>query len=124
MPYFFSLILFQVSKLLLKLQSKLSCPDKHHYSHYKTIRTHVLPVTNVSFNKSGSKFVSGLSGQWILITDQGHLFKIFELMMTYTSNVYLFGINFTIKLLLLSFLLQIRAKLKFSWFKSLKYYVQ
>lgn len=44
----------QVQQLVAKLQSKLSQIGDHHFYLFKVLRAHILPLTNVAFNKSGS----------------------------------------------------------------------
>lgn len=40
---------------LSKLQTKLQDPLKNTFYHYKTLKTHILPLTNVAFDKLGNK---------------------------------------------------------------------
>uniref|UniRef100_A0A8B9L248 Dynein assembly factor with WDR repeat domains 1 n=1 Tax=Astyanax mexicanus TaxID=7994 RepID=A0A8B9L248_ASTMX len=49
----------QVKFLIKKLQDKLSQPDDHKFDLFKTLQAHILPLTNVAFNKSGSSFITG-----------------------------------------------------------------
>ncbi|CAH8434796.1 unnamed protein product, partial [Heterobilharzia americana] len=44
----------QVQDLIERLKSKLSSGDKSKFGQYKILRAHILPLTNVAFNKSGS----------------------------------------------------------------------
>jgi dynein assembly factor with WDR repeat domains 1 len=49
----------QVKKLVLKLQQKLKQENEHRFYLFKVLRAHILPLTNVAFNKSGSRFITG-----------------------------------------------------------------
>lgn len=49
----------QVRKLIEKLQQKLGQSDDKHFYLFKVLRAHILPLTNVAFNKSGSSFITG-----------------------------------------------------------------
>ncbi|XP_069753331.1 dynein assembly factor with WD repeat domains 1 isoform X3 [Narcine bancroftii] len=49
----------QVKQLVKRLQEKLSQPDDHKFYLFKVLRAHILPLTNVAFNKSGSRFITG-----------------------------------------------------------------
>ncbi|CAC5413209.1 DAW1 [Mytilus coruscus] len=49
----------QVRKLIQRLQEKLAQKDDHHFYLFKVLRAHILPLTNVGFNKSGSSFITG-----------------------------------------------------------------
>lgn len=40
---------------LRKLQKKLQAPMKNKFYHFKSLRTNILPLTNVAFNKDGSR---------------------------------------------------------------------
>lgn len=40
---------------LRKLQEKLRVPVKNKFYHYKTLKANILPITNVAFNKEGSR---------------------------------------------------------------------
>lgn len=44
-----------LARLLAKLRQPL---DKTFY-HYRTMRTHILPLTNVAFDKSGARCITG-----------------------------------------------------------------
>ncbi|RXM36833.1 Dynein assembly factor with WDR repeat domains 1, partial [Acipenser ruthenus] len=44
----------QVKQLLQRLQEKLGQQDDHKFYLFKVLRAHILPLTNVAFNKSGS----------------------------------------------------------------------
>uniref|UniRef100_A0A670YSJ0 Dynein assembly factor with WD repeats 1 n=1 Tax=Pseudonaja textilis TaxID=8673 RepID=A0A670YSJ0_PSETE len=48
----------QVVHLILRLQEKLGQVD-HKFYLFKVLRAHILPLTNVAFNKSGSCFITG-----------------------------------------------------------------
>ncbi|KAF5907861.1 dynein assembly factor with WDR repeat domains 1 [Clarias magur] len=49
----------QVKVLIKRLQDKLSQPDERNFYLFKALRAHILPLTNVAFNKSGSSFITG-----------------------------------------------------------------
>ncbi|XP_072266205.1 dynein assembly factor with WD repeat domains 1 [Pyxicephalus adspersus] len=49
----------QVKQLLLRLQEKIGQQDHHKFYLFKVLRAHILPLTNVAFNKSGSSFITG-----------------------------------------------------------------
>nr|CAH8822652.1 unnamed protein product [Trichobilharzia regenti] len=49
----------QVQDLIERLKSKLRSSDKSKFGQYKILRAHILPLTNVAFNKSGSHFITG-----------------------------------------------------------------
>jgi dynein assembly factor with WDR repeat domains 1 len=49
----------QIISLLKKLQDKLASSCKPHYYLFKVIKAHMLPLTNLAFNKSGSCFITG-----------------------------------------------------------------
>ncbi|KAH0624028.1 hypothetical protein JD844_007319, partial [Phrynosoma platyrhinos] len=49
----------QVVHLILRLQEKLGQPVDHKFHLFKVLRAHILPLTNVAFNKSGSCFITG-----------------------------------------------------------------
>ncbi|KFB44867.1 wd-repeat protein [Anopheles sinensis] len=49
----------QVTEILEKLQKKLKEPVKTKFYLFKTLQTHILPLTNVSFDKSGKKCITG-----------------------------------------------------------------
>uniref|UniRef100_A0A803VME8 Dynein assembly factor with WD repeat domains 1 n=1 Tax=Ficedula albicollis TaxID=59894 RepID=A0A803VME8_FICAL len=48
-----------VIHLVQRLQEKLGEKQNHKFSLFKVLRTHILPLTNVAFNKSGSRFITG-----------------------------------------------------------------
>ncbi|KAA3677223.1 dynein assembly factor with WDR repeat domains 1 [Paragonimus westermani] len=50
---------FQVFELIEKLKSKLAHADKSKFGSYKVLRAHILPLTNVAFDKSGKHFITG-----------------------------------------------------------------
>ncbi|KAJ7324849.1 hypothetical protein JRQ81_017869 [Phrynocephalus forsythii] len=50
----------QVVYLILRLQEMLDQPVDHKFCLFKVLRTHILPLTNVVFNKSGSCFITGV----------------------------------------------------------------
>lgn len=45
----------QVRELLEKMQTKLKEPIKNKFYLYKTLQTHILPLTNVDFDRSGQR---------------------------------------------------------------------
>lgn len=49
----------QVRELLEKMQNKLKEPEKNKFYLYKTLQTHILPLTNVDFDRSGQKCITG-----------------------------------------------------------------
>ncbi|XP_075793733.1 dynein assembly factor with WD repeat domains 1 isoform X1 [Pelodiscus sinensis] len=49
----------QVIHLILRLQEKLGQQEDHKFYLFKVLRAHILPLTNVAFNKSGSCFITG-----------------------------------------------------------------
>ncbi|KAJ6669341.1 hypothetical protein lerEdw1_008150 [Lerista edwardsae] len=49
----------QVVNLVLRLQEKLGQQVDHKFYLFKVLRAHILPLTNVAFNKSGSCFITG-----------------------------------------------------------------
>ena len=42
--------------VLLELQQKLGQSEAKHFYLFKVLRAHILPLTNVAFNKSGSRY--------------------------------------------------------------------
>ncbi|KAL3314828.1 Dynein assembly factor with WDR repeat domains 1 [Cichlidogyrus casuarinus] len=48
----------QIRELIQRLKEKISVPSKRKFSPYKVLRAHLLPLTNVCFNKSGSHFIT------------------------------------------------------------------
>lgn len=44
-----------INKLIKKLESKRN----QDFGLFKTLRAHVMPLTNCAFNKSGDKFITG-----------------------------------------------------------------
>lgn len=40
---------------LQKLQKRLKAPVKNKFYHFKSLRSNILPLTNVAFNKEGSR---------------------------------------------------------------------
>jgi len=44
--------------ILKKLQNKLKEPIKKKFYLYKTLQKHILPLTNVCFDKKGKRFVN------------------------------------------------------------------
>jgi dynein assembly factor with WDR repeat domains 1 len=49
----------QIHELLDKMQKKLKEPEKNKFYLYKTLQTHILPLTNVDFDRSGQKCITG-----------------------------------------------------------------
>ncbi|KAM5155910.1 dynein assembly factor with WD repeat domains 1 isoform 3-T3 [Callospermophilus lateralis] len=49
----------QVSLLVQRLQEKLRENSNHSFYLFKVLRAHILPLTNVALNKSGSCFITG-----------------------------------------------------------------
>lgn len=49
----------QIEELIEKLKYKASVPDKKQFTEVKMIKAHDLPLTNLSFNKTGSHFITG-----------------------------------------------------------------
>ncbi|XP_054649680.1 dynein assembly factor with WDR repeat domains 1 isoform X5 [Dunckerocampus dactyliophorus] len=49
----------QVKKLIIRLQQKQRQEDDHKFSFSKELKAHILPLTNVAFDKSGSRFITG-----------------------------------------------------------------
>lgn len=45
----------KLEESLIKLQNKLREPTKTNFYHFKTLKDHLLPLTNVTFDKSGSR---------------------------------------------------------------------
>ena len=48
-------IFVQVRKLVQRLQEKLAQTQDSTFYLFKVLRAHILPLTNVAFNKSGSR---------------------------------------------------------------------
>lgn len=46
----------QLEETLLKLQSKVCDDSVKHYYKYKTLKTHLLPLTNIAFDKLGKRY--------------------------------------------------------------------
>ncbi|EPQ17849.1 WD repeat-containing protein 69 [Myotis brandtii] len=49
----------QVKLLIQRLQDKLREHSDHQFELFKVLRAHILPLTNVALNKSGSCFITG-----------------------------------------------------------------
>uniref|UniRef100_A0A671K9V0 Dynein assembly factor with WD repeat domains 1 n=1 Tax=Sinocyclocheilus anshuiensis TaxID=1608454 RepID=A0A671K9V0_9TELE len=49
----------QVKVLICKLQEKVSQKDDRKFYLFRALQAHILPLTNVAFNKSGSSFITG-----------------------------------------------------------------
>uniref|UniRef100_A0A8C5L762 Dynein assembly factor with WDR repeat domains 1 n=1 Tax=Jaculus jaculus TaxID=51337 RepID=A0A8C5L762_JACJA len=49
----------QVKLLVRRLQEKLAPQGSHRFYLFKVLRAHILPLTNVALNKSGSCFITG-----------------------------------------------------------------
>jgi dynein assembly factor with WDR repeat domains 1 len=52
-------IVEQVKELLEKMQTKLREPPKNKFYLHKTLHAHILPLTNVDFDRSGTKCITG-----------------------------------------------------------------
>lgn len=48
-------VLPELTNSLGKLQKKLFEPVKSKFYHFKTLKTNILPLTNVAFNKNGDR---------------------------------------------------------------------
>jgi dynein assembly factor with WDR repeat domains 1 len=46
----------QLAESLAKLQTKISDANNHRFHKYKTLKTHLLPLTNVAFDKKGKRY--------------------------------------------------------------------
>ncbi|KAG8002110.1 Dynein assembly factor with WDR repeat domains 1 [Nibea albiflora] len=49
----------QVKQLIVRLQQKQVQHDRHKFCFSKELKAHILPLTNVAFDKSGSRFITG-----------------------------------------------------------------
>lgn len=49
-------VMEQLEETLLKLQSKVCDDSVKHYYKYKTLKTHLLPLTNIAFDKLGKRY--------------------------------------------------------------------
>lgn len=49
----------ELKEALSRLQSKLNEPVKKKFYYFKTLRTHLLPLTNIAFDRNGEKCVTG-----------------------------------------------------------------
>ncbi|KAA0714746.1 Dynein assembly factor with WDR repeat domains 1 [Triplophysa tibetana] len=49
----------QVKILIHKLQNKIGQKDDRKFYSFRVLHAHILPLTNVAFNKSGSRFITG-----------------------------------------------------------------
>ncbi|XP_059361967.1 dynein assembly factor with WDR repeat domains 1 isoform X3 [Carassius carassius] len=49
----------QLKALICKLQEKVSQKDDRKFYLFRALQAHILPLTNVAFNKSGSSFITG-----------------------------------------------------------------
>lgn len=45
--------------LIRKLIDKIESKKNQEFQLYKTLKTHLLPLTNCAFNKNGDKFITG-----------------------------------------------------------------
>lgn len=45
----------ELESALKKLQEKLKEPTQKTFYHFKTLKTHILPLTNVAFDKLGAR---------------------------------------------------------------------
>jgi CMP-2-keto-3-deoxyoctulosonic acid synthetase len=46
----------QLAESLAKLQTKISDANNHRFQKYKTLKTHLLPLTNIAFDKKGKRY--------------------------------------------------------------------
>lgn len=46
----------QLAESLAKLQTKISEANNHRFHKYKTLKTHLLPLTNIAFDKKGKRY--------------------------------------------------------------------
>lgn len=46
----------EIKTSLQKLQKKLHIPVKNKFYHFKSLKTNLLPLTNVAFDKEGSRY--------------------------------------------------------------------
>lgn len=51
-------VMDQLEETLLKLQAKVSDTSVKRYYKYKTLQTHLLPLTNIDFDKLGKRYTS------------------------------------------------------------------
>jgi dynein assembly factor with WDR repeat domains 1 len=49
----------QLIMILKKIQHRINEPYKSKFYLYKTMHTHILPLTNICFDKSGNKCLTG-----------------------------------------------------------------
>lgn len=49
---------------LRKLQKRLKAPVKNKFYHFKSLRSNILPLTNVAFNKEGSRCLHIYMNTW------------------------------------------------------------
>lgn len=49
-------VMEQLEETLLKLQTKVCDTSVKHYYKYKTLQTHLLPLTNIAFDKLGKRY--------------------------------------------------------------------
>lgn len=49
----------QLKKLIYKLIEKLEANQEQNFACFKTLKAHILPLTNCAFNKNGDKFITG-----------------------------------------------------------------
>uniref|UniRef100_A0A3B4AHS2 Uncharacterized protein n=1 Tax=Periophthalmus magnuspinnatus TaxID=409849 RepID=A0A3B4AHS2_9GOBI len=49
----------EVKEIIVRLQQKKTQQTHHKFCFVKVLSSHLLPLTNVAFNKSGSKFITG-----------------------------------------------------------------
>lgn len=49
-------VMDQLEETLLKLQNKICNTTIKHYYKYKTVQTHLLPLTNIAFDKLGKRY--------------------------------------------------------------------
>jgi len=69
----------QLKALIAKLIDKLESKKNQHFKLYKTLKAHVLPLTNCAFNKNGDKFITGSYDRTCKIWDTNLGEEIFTL---------------------------------------------
>lgn len=67
---------------LERLQQRLKEPVKKKFYHFKTLKTHILPLTNVAFDKAGIRFGGSLD----------RFNYLCEISLTYLNRMYLLGV--------------------------------
>lgn len=54
-------VLPEFALALEKLQNKLKEPVKKKFYHFKTLKSHILPLTNVAFDRAGTRWVPSIA---------------------------------------------------------------